>query len=301
MSLDEAKLKNVLNNLVEQVKKGECILFLGASVHAPPPKDSKYDYPEELRPLQHNKIAKKLAEACDFKKVLPNESELDLQRVSLCYQLTKGFGRSKLVNFLQKHVQEGKKSSPALEMLAAMPFRIVITTNYDRLFEQALTKHDKDPHKFVYEPEPSENRATPDLKTEPTKERPMLFKMHGDLDNRESIVVTDEDYINFVQRMSDKGNLHPVPHTIQYRMRKWPILFIGYSLRDYNLRLLFRTLRWKIDPANFPESFSIDYRPDPLILQVWQNERRFVTFLTENLWTFVPLLYEAVIGEECPT
>ena len=64
-------------------------------------------------------------------------------------------------------------------------------------------------------------------------------------------------------------------------MKRWPTLFVGYSLRDYNLRLLFRTLRWRIDPANFPRAFSVDRTPDPLILEVWQNQRRFITFIAQ--------------------
>jgi hypothetical protein len=122
--------------------------------------------------------------------------------------------------------------------------------------------------------------------------------MHGDLDQRDSIVITDEDYITFIQRMSDKEALHPVPQTVRFRMKKWPTLFVGYSLRDYNLRLIFRTLRWRVDPANFPPSFSIDKNPDPLLLHVYQYERHFVTFVTQDLWTFVPWLFKEITGEE---
>jgi len=300
MSLDKAETSKILKSLVEQVKKGECILFFGAGVHAPPAKDSKYKYPLESKPLLGRELVEIMATQCDFKKNFPDESVLDLQRVSLCYEISKGLGRSKLVDFLSKHVQEGKKPSPALEMLAALPFKIVITTNYDRLFEKALAKLDKEPHVFVYDPSPPGDEPTPDLTTDPTVERPLLYKMHGDLDKRDSIVITDEDYINFVQRMSEKDIVHPVPQTIRFRMQRWPTLFVGYSLRDYNLRLLFRTLRWKVDAANFPESYSLDKWPDPLILQIWQNERRFITFLTEDLWAFIPALYKAVQGEEYP-
>jgi hypothetical protein len=300
MNFDKADTSKILKNLIEQVKKGECILFFGAGVHAPPPDDSKYKYAPEAKPLLGRELVEIMARECDFKKNFPDESVLDLQRVSLCYEITKGLGRSKLVDFLSKNVQEDKKPSPALQMLAALPFKIVITTNYDRLFEKALFKVDKDPHVFIYDPSPSGDEPTPDLTTDPTIERPLLFKMHGDLDKRDSIVITDEDYINFVQRMSEKDIVHPVPQTIRFRMQRWPTLFVGYSLRDYNLRLLFRTLRWKVDTANFPESYSIDKWPDPLILQIWQNERHFITFLTEDLWTFVPSLYKAVHDEEFP-
>ena len=111
-------------------------------------------------------------------------------------------------------------------------------------------------------------------------------------------MITDEDYIQFVQRMSDKNSFHPVPAEVRYRLRRWPTLFIGYSLQDYNLRLLFRTLRWRVDPASFPMSYSIDLAPDPLILSVWQDQRRIITFFTHDLWTFIPWLYARVCDEE---
>jgi hypothetical protein len=296
MNSETVETSMILETLVARIKKGECILFLGAGVHAPPSEGSKYKYPEESRPLLGRKLVEKMAEACRFENQFPDEA-LDLQRVSLCYELTQGLGRYELVDFLSKHVQENKQPSPALEMLAALPFKIVITTNYDHLFEKALERFNKDPYKFIYDPATPANGRTPDLNTDPTKERPMLFKMHGDLDKRSSIVITDEDYINFVQRMAEKDEVHPVPQTIRFRMLRWPTLFIGYSLRDYNLRLLFRTLRWKVDPANFPESYSIDKRPDGLVLKVWQDQRRFITFLVQDLWEFVPKLYEDVSGK----
>jgi hypothetical protein len=61
-------------------------------------------------------------------------------------------------------------------------------------------------------------------------------------------------------------------------------------MRDYNLRLLFRTLRWGTDESNFPLSFSVDRGPDPLIQQVWENERNILRFVVEDLWNFVPEL-----------
>ena len=99
--------------------------------------------------------------------------------------------------------------------------------------------------------------------------------------------------------MSQKGEAyHPVPQTVRFRMKRWPMLFVGYSLRDFNLRLLFRTLRLHVDTSQFPLSYSVDNNPDPLILRVWQDEWHFVTFITENIWTFVPWLFERIEGKE---
>jgi hypothetical protein len=281
--------------VAEKIKEGNCILFLGAGVHRPPPEDSeKWDYPEEQRLCTARELAEELANECHYKKKFPKELSLDLQRVSLCFE--ESLGRDELVNSLIRHLKDGKKPSPALMMLASLPFKIFITTNYDLLLDDALFEFKKKPYRIVYNPK--SNLPTNDIVKDPTDQQPLLFKMHGDLNQRESIVITDEDYITFVQRMSDKDALHPVPQTVRYRMQRWPILFVGYSLRDYNLRLIFRTLRWHVDPANFPRAYSIDKSPDPLILQLWQNERRFITFVTQDLWTFVPWLFKKVKGEE---
>jgi hypothetical protein len=289
-------IKKALEKLVANIEEGAGILFLGAGVHAPPPKKSRYAYPKGQRPPLGGDLAEELAKDCGFKEQFPKESPRDLQRVSLCFETT--LGRKSLVDALETYLKVGKKPSPVLKMLAALPFKIIITTNYDRLLDDALKEADKHPVRIVYNPKSGER--TEDMATDPTAERPLLFKMHGDFDQRESIVVTDEDYITFVQRMTEKEATHPVPMTIRFRMQRWPTVFVGYSLRDYNLRLLFRTLRWRVDKADVPTSFAVDRNPDPLILKVWQDERKFVTFVTQDLWTFVPWLFKAVHGKEYP-
>ena len=118
----------------------------------------------------------------------------------------------------------------------------------------------------------------------------MVFKIHGDVSVPESIVITDEDYIQFVLRMSSKEPYDPVPLTLKYYLTRWTTLFVGYSLLDYNLRLLFKTLRWKVDVARLPDMYSVDYEPDPLIVDVWHNQRRYINFIAQDVWAFVPRL-----------
>ena len=292
------------NVLVEKIRKGECVLFLGAAIHAPPPEDSEFTWDEASRPFLADRLTKQLAEDSQFlsrypAKEFPWEYPLNLQRVSLFADSPDGGGRSALIDRLRRYVQQDKKPSPIVQALAQLPFKIIVTTNYDRVFESALTAAGKENFsRLIYNQK--FNEATPDFEGDPTKEEPFVFKIHGDLSQRESIVITDEDYIRFVQRMADKDGNHPVPLSIRYHMKRWPTLFLGYSLRVFNLRLLFRTLRWGTDEANWPLSFSVDRGPDPLIKQIWQNERNIVLFVVEDLWAFVPALYEKIIGKPMP-
>jgi len=275
------------------VKRGRCILFLGAGVHAPPPEGSPFAYPDAQRPPIGSTLSRQLADDCGFAEKFPGENAGNLMRVALAYELATS--RGELVDEIEDAVKGGKSPSPALSALAKLDFSLVITTNYDQLFEQALRAAGKEPRVSVYKPVAVET----DELLDPTAQSPIIYKLHGDIGERASLVVTDEDYIQFVMRMADKGQYDPIPLALKAPLTTWSTLFVGYSLIDYNLRLLLKTLRSKIDAANLKPMFSVDYRPDPLILDVWgSGQHRQVEFIAQDVWSFVPLLYKEVVGEE---
>ena len=87
-----------------------------------------------------------------------------------------------------------------------------------------------------------------------------------------------------------------MPLTFKYYFMKWPTLFLGYSLTDYNLRLLFKTLLWGVDQARIPDMYSVDRCPDPLVVDVLFARNRLVYFIVQDVWAFVPRLYQRVKG-----
>ncbi len=299
-----------VRNIGEMVTRKECILFLGSAIHAPSPEGSKYDYPVSKCPPIGGQLSDLLAGECNY----PDQDRWNLQRVSWYYEYQAGF-RSELVREVKDAVHKDREPSPILRGLARLGFPIVITTNYDHLYERALThvaqqqaraegKAEADVagikaslDKCIYSPKSTVR--TIDCEPEPSNARPYLLKMHGDLDQPESIVITDEDYIQFVLRMSDRHPYHPVGKNVLTHLIKWPTLFIGYRLSDYNLRLLFKTLRWKVDRANIPASYAVDMKPDVLIRASMENQQ-IVSFIERNLWDFVPDLYKEVMHEEMP-
>jgi hypothetical protein len=299
-----------VRNIAEMIARKECILFLGSAIHAPSPPGSRYDYSASKCPPIGGQLSDLLATECNY----PNQDRWNLQRVSWYYEYQAGF-RSELVREVKEAVHKDREPSPVLRGLAQLGFPIVITTNYDQLYERALNdlarqraqaegKSDAEVaaiaasfDKCIYSPKST--ARTKDCGADPSNERPYLLKIHGDLDQAESIVITDEDYIQFVLRMGDKHPYHPVGKNVLTHLIKWPTLFIGYSLVDYNLRLLFKTLRWKMDRANIPASYSVDLKPDVLIRASMENQQ-IVSFIERNLWDFVPDLYRAVTGQEMP-
>jgi len=291
----------VVSDVARCIERGQCIFFLGAAIHAGPPPGLPYEYPESSRPPIGTRLSESLATESHYTVRYPRGSTSDLQKVALDFEIQKS--RSLLVSRIRTAVHENRQPSPILRALAELNIPIVITTNYDQLFEKALRLHAKAPVISVYKKNDSNaHHATDDYTfgEEPRAQEPFVFKIHGDVDVPESIVVTDEDYIHFVLRMSDKGDFYPVPETIRYRLQKWPTVFLGYSLIDYNLRLLFKTLRWRVDPARRPDAYSVDRSPDPLIYDVWHSQRRYIRYIVEDVWSFVPALYREVMKKEMP-
>lgn len=288
-----------IQTIADIVSEGKCILFLGAGAHYPPPKEltdkhQEFIYPEAERPPLGGAFSSLLASQTGFVSRFPHDGINNLQRVSQDFE--KQRGRAELVREIRRAVYDNKKPSPLLKLLAKLNFPIVITTNYDTLFEDALREVGKRPFVSVYKKNEERDEITEDYPYDRklTPDNPFVFKIHGDIDQGESIVITEEDYIHFVLRMSDKQQFHPIPETIRYHLKRWSTLFIGYSLRDYNLRLLFKTLRWKLDRSGYPLSYSVDLYPDPIVFDVYHQQRRYITFLAQDVWKFVPDLYTSV-------
>jgi hypothetical protein len=280
--------ESALAEIAESVRAGQCILFLGAGVHHAPPR-AGFVYPAAHRPPMGSALSRALATDSEFERTFPNESVTNLQRVALYYERQRS--RSALTSRIRTEVHENRRPSPILRALARMNFPLIITTNYDQLFERALELEQKQARVSVYSPD----RFTMTRDYTPAPAQPFLFKIHGDIDHPDSLVITDEDYIQFVMRMTDRDPFNPVPETFVYHLKRWPTLFLGYSLMDYNLRLLFKSLRWKVDNG-FPDMYSVDTAPDPLILDIWWNQRRYVRFIVQDVWRFVPKLARLVSG-----
>jgi len=287
----------LFDDLADRVRAGKCILFIGAGVHHEPSAKSSFKYPEDERPPMATALAKQLAAGCGFNAACPGEPDENLQRVALCYEQV--FDRQRLAKSIKAAVDVSTEPSIALRALAELPFQLVMTTNYDTLFERALREFPrKRPKVHVYSPD--RYGPTPVLDdSEMSEKTPFVFKVHGDVDNPASLVVTDEDYIDFVLRMTAWGEAnHPVPETFRYRLSLWPTLFVGYRLMDFNLRLLFRTLRWKLDSASRPSSYSVDVAPDRLVRRLMESNSSGLKFIVEDVWDFVPRLYRAVLDRE---
>ena len=240
--------------LLGRIQQGRCTPFLGAGACA------------DVLPLGED-IAEEWAQQYDY----PLEDRKDLTRVAqfLAVQFDQWLPKQHLVDLVQKcEPPDFTAPDEPHAVLARLPLPIYLTTNYDDFMVQALRREQRDPrreiccwNKKLEDLVAASDDFTHDLEgLDPDDEHPLVFHIHGCEGLKESIVVTEDDYLQFLAGASNNRDMTPA--RIRQALSETTLLFVGYSLRDWTFRVLWRSL-----VASRPDmrylSVAIQLPPDP--------------------------------------
>jgi SIR2-like domain len=190
---------------------------------------------------------------------------------------------------------------------APHPYQLIVTTNYDDVLERAfhdagepfdLVSYDaKGPRRgrFTHRPHGGKPRTITQPNTYHllnTDHRTVILKIHGAVDRvdskRDSYVITEDHYIDYLAR-TDVSKLIPV--TLVQQLRRSHCLFLGYSLRDWNLRVILNRI-WG-DEELGSTSWAIQLNPDPVDQGLWR--KRDVMILNSSLEEYIDQLRAALL------
>jgi hypothetical protein len=273
--------------LVPRISDGECVAFLGAGANVAPSGATGL-------PLGAQ-VAAQLAEALtgvnvrefddlvnvfdDLVAVEPYKALRDyreLLRLGL-YDLPRVASYVELRRdpaFLMKQLRAilddtAYKPSPVLRTLARLPFRLIVTTNYDNLMERALDHVGVEYLRVVQPVGGFDEKRRRDLNDELAGwgDRLVLYKIHGSLlppggnlgGGTGDLLVTEEDYIRYltIANVQDRG----VPNIIAGMLKASTILFLGYSLEDWDFRTIFKSLIEPLERHTQFQSFAFQRKP----------------------------------------
>jgi len=290
-----------------KLKSGKAVPFLGAGasfVGRSP--DAQWD-PLQPRFLPSGReLSHFLAREASFPSKDPYDLD-DLAKVSSYYSIVSGRRtlRERLHEVLNHEFTFGRLH----QYLATVPVPIlIVSTNYDTLVEQAFHVVER-PYDLVIHPERKDiansvwwwrhGELEPrvvlpnelDIDLEKTT---VIYKMHGTVqpktDKWDSFVITEEDYVDFLSRMMTNA---AVPSLFYEYFRTRSFLFLGYSLKDWNLRVVLKKLDRYLtyNRAGYDEeeellpSWSIQRDPSELERTLW--EKRNVNIFDMELDDFV--------------
>jgi hypothetical protein len=167
--------------------------------------------------------------------------------------------------------------------------RVFLTTNYDDFLVQALKSAGRNPRMAVcpwYQGAPYDRalfESGPGL--DPQPDEPLVYHLHGSLRIPESLVLTEDDYLEFLVNVAmDRAEQDHmlVPSAILNALTTRPLLFIGYSLRDWTFRVLFHGLLRAIPDIHRRQHVSVQLLP-PVNGSVAEAKERADRYLTRYM------------------
>ena len=130
-------------------------------------------------------------------------------------------------------------------VLARLPCSLYVTTHPADLLAEALRQEGRAPEvavcrwrRDVYDWPESVFDREPGYA--PSAARPLVFHVFGRVDVPESLVLTEDDHFDFLARVSADPTLVPVP--VSRALADSALLFLGFGLDDWDVRILLRSL-----------------------------------------------------------
>jgi SIR2-like protein len=211
--------------LLDRIREQKCTPFLGAGASA------------EVIPSGAT-IAEKWAAENEY----PLDDIHDLARVAqfLAVKLDAVAPKEKIRRLLREAKTPTFEGAEPHAVLADLPLPIYLTTNFDDFMTTALRARGKMPQLELCRwnerlaRQPSIFDAPEGY--HPTPEQPLVYHLHGHIDSVESLVLTEDDYFDFLVNIPQIG----IPPLIQEALSATSLLFVGYRLADWNFRVLFR-------------------------------------------------------------
>jgi hypothetical protein len=237
------------NILLRRIKLGKCTPFLGAG--------ASYG----TIPLG-SEIARAWALEFDY----PLDDAADLVRVAQYVAVDQDpmFPKEELAQRIRTvSPPDFKEPTEPHALMADLPLPVYITTNYDDFMYQALKDRRRDPrqelckwNKYV-----KGRSSVLDIGNsfEATPANPVVYHLHGVAQVPESLVLTEDDYLDFLANISKKE--YELPVRIQEAFTGASLLFLGYRIADWDFRVLFRGLQSYLERSLARAHISVQIVP----------------------------------------
>jgi len=248
--------------LMKRIKDGRCTPFLGAGVYSEGP---------SLR----SSIAKKWATEYNY----PFADGADVARVARFLNVEYGdaeYASGKYAEELTKlPTPNFDDPNEPYNILAKLPLPIYITTNYDDMMEQALIKNKRDVKrdlcKWVKGLEDTSPLAEQGF--QPNVANPSVFHLYGYTQTQQSMVMSEDDYFQFLINVSKDQEL--IPKRIQQAITGTSLLLLGYSLEDWDFRILFHFLAGYLKNSTSKTHVAVQLSPSATTDDLKQRAQSF--------------------------
>lgn len=215
--------------LLYSIEQGRCLLLLGPDV-AGIQQNSAFQPLNEL-------LAQSLAEQIQPQVEAWRLDPTNLTQVAQHFALEKGRDTLEMrtVEFYEEYAD---LPNDIYRNLAALPFALSIATTPDPLWPEALRQEQKEPGIARYHLHGSNSTIMPTG----TPQNPVVFYLYGHLDEPASLVLTENDLLDFLVAVITKNPALPNNLLSELRDPRKSLLFLGFGFKQWYLRILLHIL-----------------------------------------------------------
>lgn len=212
-------------DLINKIREGKCVLFAGAGVSM----DAGLPGWGEML----SGMIERVGECYDLTSDQFTELQklMDSGEFEIVAEYCKDrLGKKDFADYIKKRLRNTGKPSMTHSVLSRIPFNAAVTTNYDSLIEDNHSRYKVVLPRDLYEKPKYYFRDLFDSEAFP------VIKIHGSVDDADSLILTDADYRNVIfQQDRYRDNLREI-------FENKTILFVGFSFRDPSISLLLQEI-----------------------------------------------------------
>ena len=264
---------DVYQQLSDSLQDGTLVAFLGAAVSM-----SYTSIPAglDIPGLMSGKdIVEDLAERRNY-------IDSNMTFTEACFLYKKSEGRIALERYLQENIDRpAVRPLPAHVILASIPFSSYVTTNYDRLLENALLDSRRNPFPIIEDEDVS--RLLPSAVP--------VIKLHGCVTRPVTMIACEDEY----KPLSEKSPI--IEALLKTQLANKTILFLGYSLDDSDFKTTYNMVK-KTLGNHMPKSYAIIKSATSYQKELWSE--RGIKIIEDDLTQYLRGLLRKSIEAKLP-
>lgn len=241
-------LSTVPDRLIEAAQQRNLVPLLGAGISRQAISHTKKrpfpNWRELLDFLIESALAKKFIKASEKKEM---RGLLDKgQYLMVAEQLRYSLPTDEYTSLLKEAFNPpGAAPTEIHKAMFRLNAPLILTTNYDLLIEDAYAEvYRKTANVYTYRGAAEVQQS---LQIRQLTDRPIIFKLHGSIDEPSSIILTEQDYRKLIYQETGYRTVLSaifVTHVV---------LMIGFSFSDRELTLMLETLRVSLKSQSRPD------------------------------------------------
>lgn len=226
---------NIPSQLMEAILDRRCVLFAGAGLSRGEV-EINGSTREQALPTWSNLLIVLLDRAAELNHLASAEASRlrravkDKKFLFAAEAIREKMGAREFDDALEKIFRDPSlRPTHRHQLITQIPFAAVITTNYDKLIENAYARSGTIP------PEYSHDNA-PDVISALSTNRFFILKAHGEIDRKDTIILSERDYRNMTYK---EPGFKAALNTIFISKT---VLFVGTSFNDPDVNLVLETV-----------------------------------------------------------